>query len=89
MKTREIHPRNLRRGDRIVVSFGIVRVASISLTLTHYTISTYEGTVIVTPIGQWPEIPQVEQAEPIHYTNQDIDREQGRILEETRTTKGW
>lgn len=58
MKTREIHPRNLRIGDRVVVSYGIVRVASIRVTTDHYTFRTDAGVEIKRAIGNWPEIPQ-------------------------------
>ena len=60
MKTREIHPRNLRRGDRVVVGYGIVRLASIHVAIETYTMRTEDGTEITRSIGQWPEIPQAE-----------------------------
>lgn len=60
MKTREIHPRNLRRGDRVLVSYGIVRLASINVAVETYTMRTEDGVEITRAIGQWPEIPQAE-----------------------------
>ena len=60
MKTREIHPRNLRKGDRVIVSYGIVCVLWVHVTVDDYTIRTDDGVEIKRAIGQWPEIPQVE-----------------------------
>ena len=58
MKTREIHPRNLRRNDRVVTSYGIVRIVAVSVTVDTYTFRTEAGVEITRAIGNWPEIPQ-------------------------------
>lgn len=60
--TREIHPRNLRRGDMVLVSYGFVTVASVTVRVDDYTILTDNGVEIRRTIGNWPEIKQGHRA---------------------------
>jgi len=61
-------------------------------------ITESSGVEAVFPLGRYSMAPvlsadkavwMVEPPPPIVYSNQDIDREQARLCEETRLAKGW